>query len=75
MEFLFSDENRINLRLMLDSTIVFFMRDIMLIVNVKFDISKIISILGIITVLFLLRILAMKYNPSKMEGQGCKNDL
>ena len=67
VEFLFSDENRIKLRLMLDSTIVFFIRDIMLIVNDKFDLLKIVSILGIITVLFLLRILAMKYSPENME--------
>ena len=70
VEFLFSDENRIKLRLMLDSTIVFFIRDIMLIVNDKFDIAKIVSILGVITVLFLLRILAMKYSPSEMEKRG-----
>ncbi|MBC8238031.1 MAG: hypothetical protein H8E76_07345 [Helicobacteraceae bacterium] len=41
IDFLFSDENRIKLRLMLDSTIVFFIRDIMLIVNDKFDICPV----------------------------------
>ena len=69
VEFLFSDENRIKLRLMLDSTIVFFIRDIMLIVNDKFDAIKIASILGVITVLFLLRILSMKYSPANMEKE------
>ncbi len=69
VEFLFSDENRIRLRLMLDSTIVFFIRDIMLIVNDKFDMLKILSILGIISILFVLRILSMKYSPEKMEKE------
>jgi len=67
VEFLFSDDNRIKLRLMIDSTIVFFIRDIMLIVNDKFDMIKISSILVIITVLFILRILTMKYSPVNME--------
>lgn len=67
VEFLFSDDNRIKLRLMIDSTIVFFIRDIMLIVNDKFDMIKISSILVIITVLFILRILSMKYSPVNME--------
>lgn len=67
--FLFSDENRIKLRLMIDSTIVFFIRDIMLIVNDKFDIVKIGSVLGIISVLFLFRIITMKYSPSAMESE------
>jgi uncharacterized membrane protein (DUF373 family) len=65
--FLFSDENRIKLRFMIDSTIVFFIRDIMLIVNDKFDIQKIVSLLGVIGVLFIFRILSMKYSPSIME--------
>ena len=67
MEFLFGDENRIKLRLMIDSTIVFFIRDIMLIVNDKFDLMKIISILGIIAVLFVFRIVTMKFSPTSME--------
>jgi len=67
IEFLFSDENRIRLRFMIDSTIVFFIRDIMLIVNDKFDIEKIASLLGVIGVLFIFRILSMKYSPSVME--------
>jgi uncharacterized membrane protein (DUF373 family) len=67
VDFLFSDDNRIKLRLMIDSTIVFFIRDIMLITNDKFDVLKIAFILGVILALFLLRILAMKYSPSKME--------
>ena len=67
IEFLFSDENRVKLRLMLDSTIIFFIRDIMLIANDKFDMIKITSILGIIAILFVLRVLSMKYSPSKME--------
>ncbi|MDX1295050.1 MAG: phosphate-starvation-inducible PsiE family protein [Sulfurimonadaceae bacterium] len=69
IEFLFSDDNRIKLRLMIDSTIVFFIRDIMLIVNDKFDVTKIVSILGIIGVLFIFRIMAMKYSPSYMEEE------
>ncbi|QOY53632.1 phosphate-starvation-inducible PsiE family protein [Candidatus Sulfurimonas marisnigri] len=67
VEFLFSDENRIKLRLVLDSTIVFFIRDIMLIANDKLDILKIAYLLGIIAVLFILRIFAMKYSPAKLE--------
>jgi uncharacterized membrane protein (DUF373 family) len=55
--------------IMIDSTIVFFIRDIMLIVNDKFDLIKIVSILGIIGVLFIFRIVTMKYSPSKMENQ------
>ncbi len=69
IEFLFSDDNRIKIRLMIDSTIVFFIRDIMLIVNDKFDGMKILSILGIIGVLFIFRIIAMKYSPSYMENE------
>lgn len=67
IEFLFSDENRIKLRFMIDSTIVFFIRDIMLIVNDKFDITKIVSLLGVIGILFIFRVLFMKYSPSNME--------
>jgi len=67
VEFLFSDDNRIKLRFMIDSTIIFFIRDIMLIVNDKFDMMKISSILVIIAVLFILRILSMKYSPFNME--------
>lgn len=73
IEFLFSDDNRIKLRLMIDSTIVFFIRDIMLIVNDKFDGVKIVSVLGIIAVLFLFRIVAMKYSPSYMEEKYRKH--
>ena len=67
IEFLFSDENRIKLRFMIDSTIIFFIRDIMLIVSDKFDFLKITSILGIILILFFFRILTMKFSPSNME--------
>jgi len=67
IEFLFSEENRIRMRFMIDSTIIFFIRDIMLIVNDKFDFIKIASILGIIAVLFLFRGLSMKYSPSNIE--------
>ncbi len=73
IEFLFSDENRIKLRIMLDSTIIFFIRDIMLIVNDKFDIVKITSILWIIGVLFIFRIISMKYSPSNMEKSAAKD--
>lgn len=69
IEFLFSDDNRIKLRLMIDSTIIFFIRDIMLIVNDKFDIVKISSILGIIAVLFVFRGVTMKYSPSAIESK------
>ncbi|MBU0719930.1 phosphate-starvation-inducible PsiE family protein [bacterium] len=72
IEFLFSDDNRIKLRLMIDSTIIFFIRDIMLIVNEKFDVAKIASMLGIIAVLFLFRYISMRFSPSKMEP-GYKN--
>lgn len=68
IEFLFSDENRIKLRLMVDSSIVFFMRDVLLIVNDKFDIIKILSLLLVIFILFIFRIIAMKYSPSYMEN-------
>ncbi len=72
MEFLFSDENQIKLRLLIDSTIAFFIRDIMLIVNDKFDLIKIVSILGIIGILFMFRIVAMKFSPSYMESSSKK---
>lgn len=68
IEFLFSDENRIKLRLMVDSSIVFFMRDVLLIVNDKFDIIKILSLLLVIFILFIFRIITMKYSPSYMEN-------
>lgn len=67
IEFLFSSENHIKLRLMIDSTIVFFIRDILLIVNAKFDSAKIFAILGIIFVLFIFRIITMKFSPLSME--------
>lgn len=69
IEFLFSEDNRIKLRLMIDSTIVFFIRDILLIVNDKFDLLKIVSMLGIIAVLFLFRYITMKYSPTSMENK------
>ena len=69
IEFLLSDENRVRLRLMIDSTIVFFIRDIMLIANDKFDIVKIVSLLCVIGILFIFRILSMKYSPSRMENK------
>jgi uncharacterized membrane protein (DUF373 family) len=74
LEFIFSDENRIRMRIMIDSTIVFFIRDIMLIVNDKFDTEKIFTILGIIAILILFRIIVMKYSPSKLEQfyRDCK---
>ena len=69
IEFLFSDENRLKIRLMIDSTIVFFIRDIVLIVNDKFDFNKIFSILGIIAVLFIFRYVSMRYSPSHIESE------
>ncbi|WP_331774515.1 phosphate-starvation-inducible PsiE family protein [Sulfurospirillum sp. 1612] len=62
--FLFSDENNIKLRFMIDSTIIFFIRDIMLIANSHFDFTKIGSVLVIIAVLFLFRGLTIKFSPS-----------
>lgn len=67
IEFLLSEENRIRMRLMIDSTIVFFIRDIMLIVNDTFDSKKIFMILGIIAILFAFRVIAVRYSPSKLE--------
>jgi len=67
--FLFNEGNRIKLRLMIDSTIVFFIRDIMLIVNDKFDMTKIVYVLGIIGALFVFRIVATKYSPSVIEEE------
>jgi len=69
IEFLFSGENRIKLRLMIDSSIVFFMRDVLLIVSDKFDTTKILSLLLVIFILFIFRIIAMKYSPSYMENR------
>lgn len=66
VEFLISDDNRIRIRFMIDSTIVFFIRDIMLIVNDTFDSKKIFIILGIIAILFTFRFVALKYSPSKI---------
>lgn len=68
--FILSDENRIKLRFMIDSTIVFFIRDIMLMVNDKFDFTKVLYILGIIGILFVFRIVTMKYSPSDIEGKS-----
>jgi len=67
IEFMFDEGNGIKLRFMIDSTIIFFIRDIMLIVNDKFDFIKIASILGIIAVLFIFRGLTMKYSPANIE--------
>lgn len=66
-EFIMDDEHRIKLRLMIDSTIIFFVRDIMLIVNEKFDEKKIFFILGIIAILFVFRVAALHYTPSRYE--------
>lgn len=68
IEFMFSDENRIRMRLMIDSTIVFFIRDIMLIVNDTFDSKKIFVILGVIAILIFFRVIVMKYSPSNFES-------
>lgn len=73
IEFLFGNENRLKLRLMIDSTIIFFIRDIMLIVNDKFDLIKIVSILGIIAILFVFRIVTMKYSPLYIEHEYKKS--
>lgn len=75
IEFLLSDENRIRMRLMIDSTIVFFIRDIMLIVNDTFNSEKVFTILGIIGVLFIFRIIAIKYSPSVLEKDYKKEEI
>ncbi|MFK2823824.1 phosphate-starvation-inducible PsiE family protein [Arcobacter sp. YIC-80] len=75
IEFLLSDENRIRMRLMIDSTIVFFIRDIMLIVNDTFDSKKIFAILGIIAILFAFRIFTVKYSPSFFEKEYTKKEI
>ncbi|MGB5794078.1 phosphate-starvation-inducible PsiE family protein [Poseidonibacter sp.] len=75
IEFLLSDENRIRMRLMIDSTIVFFIRDIMLIVNDTFNSEKVFTILGIIGVLFVFRIIAIKYSPSVLEKDYKKEEI
>ena len=67
IEFLFSDENRVKMRLMIDSTIIFFISDIMLIAHDTFEMINITSILGNIAILFILRVLSMKYSPATME--------
>ena len=68
IEFMFSDENRIRIRLMIDSTIVFFIRDLMLIVNDSFDSKKIFTILAVIAILIFFRIVAIKFSPSQLEN-------
>lgn len=73
IEFLLSDDNRIKIRLMIDSTIVFFIRDIMLLANEKFDVTKMIAILGIIAILFVFRYVSMRFSPSNMEKKYMNN--
>jgi len=68
IEFMFSNENRIRMRLMIDSTIVFFIRDIMLIVNDSFNSKKIFVILGVIAILIFFRVVLIKYSPSNFES-------
>ena len=64
-EFIMDDEHRIKLRLMIDSTIVFFIRDIMLIANEKFDSDKIFALMAVVAILFFFRFVAMRYTPSR----------
>ncbi len=64
IDFVFTDEHRIKIRFMVDSTIVFFVRDLMLIVNDSFDVTKIYVVLSVIFSLVLIRILTIKYSPS-----------
>lgn len=75
IEFMFSEENRIRMRLMIDSTIVFFIRDIMLIVNDTFDSKKIFIILGVIAILMFFRVVLIKYSPSNFESIYKKSEL
>ncbi len=65
IDFLMDDEHRIKLRLMIDSTIVFFIRDVMLVANEKFDETKIFSLMGVIAILFVFRFVAMRFTPSR----------
>lgn len=65
IDFLMDEEHRIRLRLMIDSTIVFFIRDVMLIANEKFDETKIFSLMGVIAILFFFRFVSMRYTPSR----------
>ncbi|TLP38253.1 phosphate-starvation-inducible PsiE family protein [Arcobacter arenosus] len=69
IEFMFSDENRIRMRLMIDSTIIFFIRDIMLIVNDTFDSKKIFIILAVIAILIFFRVILLKFSPSIFESK------
>jgi uncharacterized membrane protein (DUF373 family) len=64
IDFVMDDEHRIRLRLMIDSTIVFFIRDVMLIANEKFDETKIFSLMAVIAILFVFRFVAMRFTPS-----------
>ncbi len=68
IEFMFSDEHRIKIRFMIDSTIVFFIRDLMLIVNDSFNSTKIFIILAVIGILLAFRIVTIKFSPSKLEN-------
>ncbi len=70
IEFMFSDENRIRIRLMIDSTIVFFIRDLMLIVNDSFDSRKMYIILSIIGILIIFRFITTKFSPSSSQIVG-----
>jgi len=67
VEFVLSDNNQIKLRFMIDSTIIFFIRDIMLVANHNFKIQKIASMLGIVLALFIFRVISMKYSPKDIE--------
>ncbi len=67
VEFVLSDNNQIKLRFMIDSTIIFFIRDIMLVANHNFQVQKIASMLGIVLALFIFRIISMKYSPKDIE--------
>ncbi len=69
IDFMFTDEHRIRIRFMIDSTIVFFIRDLMLIVNDSFNPNKIFTILAVIAILIGFRIALIKYSPSKLEQE------
>lgn len=72
IEFLFSDENRIRIRLMIDSTIVFFIRDVMLIANDTFDSKKIFIVLAVIGILLIFRIVTIRFSPSVVAVKNNK---
>ncbi len=69
IDFMFSEEHKIMIRFMIDSTIVFFIRDLMLIVNDSFNSKKIFTILCVIGILLIFRIISTKFSPSNLGSK------